>query len=262
MLIEAGLGAPTATQPWTASSAWLRGALARILPNHGIVMPIAGGPLFGRLLCADFSRRPQYLFGTYERAMVRAIRDNLFPGQVAYDVGANIGYMALVMSQRVGPSGHVIAFEPSPRAQRLLSANATRNPGLRFEAFQLALADRTGHEVFSDFSYDLVSRLGDHAAEYPDAELVTVPVETLDHLLSAGRLPKPDFVKLDVEGAEGRVVRGMLGIVRDCRPLILAELHEADAAGETTELLLAEGYTSSVVSSSAPRQVLFKPAGR
>jgi len=253
------MGTFDASRPLSAPTGWLRLVVKRALPDTPIVLPVIGGPLFGRWLRADFSRRPQYLFGTYETAVVRAINENLRLGQVAYDIGANLGYMAMVMSQIVGPLGRVIAFEPSPRAHRLLRANATGNRGLRFEPVQIALADSVGQELFSDFSYDLVSRLGDHSAEYPDADLVQVPVETLDHLVESGELPAPDFVKLDVEGAEARVIRGMLGVIKVHQPLVLAELHEEQAAHEATRLFLDQGYAVSVLTRDTPRQVLFKP---
>lgn len=253
------MGATNPHRPLSISKGWLRRLMKLTLPRSAIVLPVMGGPLFGKLLAADFSKRPQYLIGTYERAVVRAIAGNLRPGQVAFDVGANIGYMAMVMAQIVGPRGRVVAFEPSPRAQRLLRANASRNSSLRFETRQIALADRVGHEVFSDFSYDLVSRLGDHLADYPDANLLTVPVETLDHLLETGALPAPDFIKLDVEGAEARVLRGMDVVIQQRQPTILAELHEEDVAAEATRLLTDRGYVARELTQGSPRQVLFHP---
>lgn len=235
---------------------------SRVLPAAPITLPIAGGPLRGKLFRADFSRRPQYLLGTYERPATRAICEWLRPGQVGYDIGANIGYMALVMARAVGPAGCVVAFEPSPHAFALLSVNATRSRALHVDARQLALADVEGEETFSDFDYDLVSRFGDHSADYPDARVLTVCVTTLDRVIASSALRPPDFVKIDVEGAEMRVLRGMQDTLHRYRPLLLLELHEREVEEEVMAWLPARGYRPVSLTSGAPRQVLFTPRER
>jgi FkbM family methyltransferase len=230
----------------------------RLLPADAI-WPVPAGPLAGLRMRANFSMRPQFLVGAYERQVARALRANLATSQIAYDIGANIGYLSLVMSRAVGPTGRVYAFEPSPHAFRWLESNSRINPGCNFEALQFALADRVGEQPFSDFDYDLVARLGDHSAEYSDARVVTVQVETIDHLIDQGGMTPPNLAKIDVEGAELAVLAGMDRTLREQRPTLIIETHGSEIEREVTSRLRDLEYEIEALNEGAPKQILCKP---
>jgi FkbM family methyltransferase len=159
--------------------------------------------------------------------MLRRIR----PGQVAWDVGANLGYYALLMSDLVGPEGRVLALEPNPRladlAARSLSLNGFWPP--RAEVRRLAASDESGRTLrFRAALADpkngrLVA--GAAPAESGDAgdELdIAVRAMRLDDLTEGA----VDFLKIDVEGAEEAVWRGMQRLLdRSPRITVLMEFN-------------------------------------
>ncbi|HEV2474703.1 MAG TPA: FkbM family methyltransferase [Chthonomonadales bacterium] len=231
-------------------------SLAKALPSRPVFLPILGGPLRGRLFCASYSLRPAYLVGTYERPVAQAIVANLRPGAVAYDVGANIGYLSLIMARQVGRKGQVYAFEPSPSSYRILETNGQLNRKLPLRGFPVAVADRSGVESFSFFQYDLVSRLGDCSRRYDDCTVIKVIVEPLDRMIATLGLRLPDFVKIDVEGAEERVLEGMRDTLLEAHPTLLLETHTDELERSTAARLQEIGYCVTVLSGKPPRHLL------
>jgi FkbM family methyltransferase len=160
--------------------------------------------------------RAETLF-TKEAGTVSWIRDSVREGDVFVDVGANIGIYSMLAARRVGPSGAVYAFEPhTPNFVSLL-----HNIGLNkfigtVWPLSCALHDR---EAFLDFNYyDLtagssMSQLGNSkdSDEQPFAPVVTElkSAMPLDTLLSGGHVRHADHVKIDVDGNELLVLRGM-----------------------------------------------------
>ena len=77
-------------------------------------------PLRGMRMLLDWQTQKAYVFGTHEPEVTETIRRMAQPGQVALDLGANVGYHTLLLAQRVGPLGKVIAFEPLPGVFKVL----------------------------------------------------------------------------------------------------------------------------------------------
>jgi FkbM family methyltransferase len=243
-----------------------RGALigmwTRVVPGGSRILPVLGGPLRGRRFCANYSLRPHYLLGRYERPVIEILRNRIKPGQVAYDIGANTGYLSLVMAQLAGARGErgqVYAFEPTPSAFRLLVTNSVLNPDLPVQAFALALSDSVGVEPFSCFEFDLVSRLGDHSQKYGDAAVIRTRVETLDHFFTEFALRPPHFLKIDVEGAELQVLRGGKALLREYRPTVLVEIHSPELEEAALQMMRELRYDCTTVSAEMPRHLLFTP---
>jgi FkbM family methyltransferase len=135
------------------------------------------------------------------------------PGDHVVDIGANIGYYSLLLSRRVGPQGRVDAFEPEPLNLALLGANLQINDCSNVVVHPLALADTHGQRPL----YICPSNRGDHRLGFtPDRDVITVPVTTADRCLGA-RLARMDFVKIDVQGAEELVLRGMRELIEQNR---------------------------------------------
>jgi FkbM family methyltransferase len=180
----------------------------------------------------------------HELQTLRLLPQHLRPGDAAYDVGANLGLFAVRMGDLVGPKGHLYCIEANPVCLSFLRANLARNrlPGAR--VLPLALSDREGTVEFSvnfDNSNLGVSRDSGFFASKPGQRIV-VDAMDFDGLVERFQLEPPRCVKIDVEGAEASVVRGMQVSLSRSHPVIVAELHGRQATAETTALLAGFGY--------------------
>jgi FkbM family methyltransferase len=168
------------------------------------------------------------------------------PGDTVFDVGANAGEYVFELSRLVGPTGKVFAFEPVAYNFSMLMATINKARLQNVEPMNLALSDRTGSRtmVIPDSSTGHHS-LAKFAVEWESGREETVQAETLDNLLATGRVTSPTFVKCDVEGSAGEVIRGAVGLIRDHKPAWLVEIwyqHEF-------EVMLDLGYRAFACSS-------------
>ncbi|MCC7368272.1 MAG: FkbM family methyltransferase [Chloroflexi bacterium] len=209
---------------------------------------VLGGPLRGKLLAMPTRQRPSYLLGTFEPQVVQAMQAHVSPGDVAYDIGANVGYHTLVLADLVGADGQVVAVEPSPTDRPALEATLRLN-GLgddRVRVVPTALAEQPGSVQFATFGYSGIGRIAGER-EPADATIQTVQATTLDHLVLNEGYPPPDFLKLDVEGAELRVLLGGMQVLTAYRPVIVCEVRWAATDGPIRTLLGALGYEAAVL---------------
>jgi FkbM family methyltransferase len=145
------------------------------------------------------------------------LRHWLRPGMTAIDVGANIGFYSLLMAQRVGPQGAVFAYEPATEPRALLERNRTLNSMTQIQILPIALSDaaREGRLVFG-----ASSELNALGSSGPGED---VPVTSLDLERSARGWSNPDFIKIDVEGEEERILGGGKEFFARCSPLVMFE---------------------------------------
>lgn len=222
----------------------LRGLLNRAAPPGPREVRIAGGSLRGRRLILDLQSEKDHWLGTYEPVLQAAIARALGPGQVAYDIGANIGYTTMLLAEAVTPEGWVVAFEPLPANFSRLQENLTLNPhGKWVEALPAAVGDRVGKARFLVHASRAMGKLSGSAGRSVSYEQeISVELVTIDdYVLGNGGRP-PDLVKIDVEGGERGVLAGMRGVMKKYRPTILLELHGEQAARGCFEILKSDGY--------------------
>ncbi|MBP2675823.1 MAG: methyltransferase FkbM family [Deltaproteobacteria bacterium] len=165
------------------------------------------------------------LVGRYEPHLIRFIRDFVPNGGTVVDVGANIGAITFALADRVGPKGCVYAFEPGPPVYRRLTRNLGLNPGVGSIVFpfQFGLSDAPGAMTYREFPHcPGDGSLHDAGGTTSDGEH-PVPVTTLDLFLQKRGIDRLDFIKIDVEGMERRVLAGGMGMVRRFRPVLHVE---------------------------------------
>jgi FkbM family methyltransferase len=189
-----------------------------------------------------------YADGSNELPVQTAVVDTLRPGDVFVDVGANVGFFGLLAARKVGPAGHVLAIEAVAEVAEAARTNARLND---FAHMQVLVAAASDHEGTTEL---MLAQHPGGATISPDdvpPDLVgrrVVPTVTLDDLVTSGQLPPPAMVKIDVEGAEMAVLRGMSGILREHRPAILCELDSAvpsvlaEKVAAFRELMSQQGY--------------------
>ncbi len=157
----------------------------------------------------------------YEPAVTAAIETALRPGSVFVDVGASLGYFTVLGGRAVGPAGKVHAFEPGSQNHSMVLLNAAMNGLENVELHRVAVSDVPGTMLYAGHGANGFVRPfdGDPAAVTTHE---VVEATTLD--LALGDEARVDVVKIDVEGAEGRVLRGAERVIRRHRPTIVFEL--------------------------------------
>lgn len=217
--------------------------LARLRPAPFADRLDGAGGLLYRCDLRHLIAREMCVTGGYAPAEAALVRASLALGGTFVDVGANIGYFALLGASLVGESGRVVALDPDPRMAAAARENVALNRLRNVSVVQVAAADAEGEATLRGFAEDGgnwgVSTLSDGAAA-DGRPSFTVRCAPLDAVLDAEGMGAVDLVKIDVEGAELRVLRGMRTGLRAGRyRRVLVELHPwewADFAGELAAL--------------------------
>lgn len=224
---------------------WIRRSLNRHAPVGLSQIEVAAGGLAGWRLWLDLQSEKDYWLGTYEVELQAALADLVQPGMVAYDVGANIGYVSLLLRRGVGAAGKVYAFEALPANLERLRANLALNDlGQNVVVVPAAVVDRVRPVRF------LVGPSGgmgkaDGSAGRNDvayAEAIEVEGLSLDAFVFERGNPPPQVIKVDIEGGEVLALPGMARLLDEIRPLLMLELHGPEAAQSAWEALAGRGY--------------------
>ena len=157
---------------------------------------------------AQFVDRTIYCTGEWEPRETALIAEILRPGDVFVDVGANIGYFTLLASSLVGPAGRVIAVEANPRTFKLLEANVRLNGCANVDLRHVAAGEASGFATL--FEREAGNAGGDQVDFAGQGEPGAIPVERLDALVSEQPVR---LIKLDIEGAEAKALRGATGLL-------------------------------------------------
>ncbi len=227
-----------------------------------IPFPWYDGLTINLYLGNDMSR-PTFIGGCFEPNEFSFMHSRLQPGMVMVDVGANDGFFAVVAARRVGASGKVYAFEPSEREFARLEANAALNRLDNLRPVKRAVADTAGKAVLRicEYGHEGQNTLGDFVHQVSGAGTQAVELCSLDCYFASENLSRLDFIKIDAEGAEEKVLRGARGLIEKFQPVILLELLDAalrkqGSSAETVLKLLAElGYRIFDFSSATGRLV-------
>ncbi|MEO8481866.1 MAG: FkbM family methyltransferase [Acidobacteriota bacterium] len=181
----------------------------------------------------------------YEHAALAAVRRTVKAGAAAYDIGANLGLYTLPLLQLAGASGMVYAFEFNPVCVTCLQATLKEAHYRNGVVIPVAIG-RSDGTLDATINYGstavgITAVSGFFAAKV--GAPVTVPCLRLDTAIERFSLRPPDFVKVDVEGAEAMVVEGMEQTLARHRPILLFELHGRGAAQATLQRLEPFRYT-------------------
>lgn len=180
------------------------------------------------------TQRMIYFFGNYdERHELSMLQKLLSPGEVFWDVGANIGFYTLAASTLVGQEGLVVAFEPGPHSWRALMANIDLNQRPNIIPFKMAVAADYGWVTL--FSQPDIADGGASLILRPDPSCRPdlCPAINLDSFLQDFGLAPPTFLKVDVEGAEALVLAGSRRLLANpAPPLLLLEMNDPQTVSE------------------------------
>jgi FkbM family methyltransferase len=186
----------------------------------------------------------EFYLGTFEPAMRELIVRTARDGDTCLDIGAQKGYVSLTLANAVGSNGRVLAFEPDKRAAAKLAANINRANQSVIEVFDCALGEREGSCTFVlSKVLGWSSRFPNELAKTAIEETVEVKVHSLDEMIArkevvvdASRL---SFIKLDAEGSEPLILKGMSGLLSRAKPVLFVEVNydSLAAAGSSPQEL-------------------------
>lgn len=226
------LGAPTAAK-----------RLRRFLPQRLAAHRILTGPNKGLRMVASWHDYPGAIIGYTEGAMLTWLDANVRSGETWLDIGAHYGYVSLRLAALVGPEGRVFAFEPSLSSAGALAQTRRINDLKQITVVPLGLADEPG---LTAITLPEIRGMIDSTIDVADAEFFETILATgfaeLWPRLSGGD-GKVDGIKIDVQGMELHVLRGLRPVLEEHRPALLLELHSGVDREEILSELTALGYS-------------------
>lgn len=223
----------------------LRGALNASVQEGLTVVQISGGNLRGWKVQINLKTEKSRWLGTYEPELQAAIRQLVTARQVIYDVGANIGYVSLLLAQQTGPQGRVFAFEPLPANLERIRQNLALNKLKNVEVIPAAVTDHSGESAFFVHASVGMGKAAGSAGRSDQAYQQEIRVATLslDEFVYTQGNPAPAVVKMDIEGGEVLALPGMRRLLAEVHPLMLLELHGPECEQTAWEMLHGAGYT-------------------
>lgn len=166
----------------------------------------------------DLIQRYLYLFGVWEPHMTSWIQRRLKPGDGFVDVGANVGVFSVLASRLVGDGGRVVAIEASPAFHRRLLQQAGLNGCRNIRAVNAAVSDSRRTLTFVLASSHNMGANSIVPYEGPAESTFDIDAFPLPELLEPEEIANARLIKIDVEGAEGSVVRGLAPVLDRLRP--------------------------------------------
>lgn len=234
---------------------------ARRYPE-GSVVTIKNGHLAGYKWRRSHKYLTSYWLGTFELPIQNCLVRELKPGDIFYDIGANAGFFSLLGSKCVGDKGHVFAFEPLPENIETVKSQFELNQVVNCTLVEAAVSDCVGETEFCEGPDTSTAHI--RSQENEQGNVSIVKTITLDEFTKTER--PPDFVKMDIEGAEVLALQGAYGLLtRPNSPKFLIELHGKDAADKVREIFGKEDYffytldLTRIDSNCMPRHVLALP---
>jgi FkbM family methyltransferase len=176
-----------------------------------------------------------------------------YQGKNVYDIGCWEGITTIYFAHAVGKEGNVIAFEPNPDNCTIIDDNINLNGFTNVVLRQVGLGNRNysarlvvpKHSTAEGSVNEDIANANIRSVA---TKVVEIDIDTLDNQLKKNQLPKPDFIKIDVEGMEKEVIEGMLRTIIEIKPDLFIEMHAADSrkkqenAVKIVNLLLDHGY--------------------
>jgi len=178
------------------------------------------------------------VYGIHEPITTKIISKKLKKGMVCVDIGANIGYYALLESKIIGPTGKVIAIEPVPNTFSYLEKNLKSHNQSKFQTYNLSCSDMDTTSYFLVNKKSNISKIVTESDKILDGEKkILVKTKKLDNILLKTE-KKIDFLRMDIEGYELKVLLGAKNTIEKFKPIIQTEIHSKILGYSQTKSLL------------------------
>lgn len=219
---------------YTIEDSWIGRSYVRFRYGKNLVLKeIQGSKMYLNPLDPGINRE-LLVRKVHEKGATKILREILSEGMRVVDIGANIGYYALIEAQIVGKKGKVYAIEPEPNNFELLNRNVqVNNFEYIIETFQIAIADKEGEDkLYISNKSNLHSLLPHSLISNSQNNYITVKTMTLDNFLR-DKYPI-DFIRMDVEGFEYNIIKGATNTLKRTKNIkLFIEFHpiEIEAQG-------------------------------
>ncbi len=222
----------------------IRSLLPKRISRHRIL----GGPLKGRMIYTSWHDYPRAILGWAETDLVKWLMDNVQPGETWLDVGAYHGYTAIAMSNSVGKSGRVFAFEPDLTAASALYQTKLANGLSQIVILPFALGENHSIKFLqgSTFRGMFQTEQGFSPENTSTSQFVTTALDYIWESIADKNL-NISGVKLDVQGFEISVLRGMKMLLKTHRPKLIVEVHKGVDREELLQTLEECGYSRKAI---------------
>lgn len=227
---------------------WIKGKL------HSYLMSVRIGGWSNR---ATFFLERFYDLPT-QLLLIQQLRE----GDTFVDVGANEGMMTLLASRLVGDTGTILAFEPNPGPRQILERHIKHNSIKNVELHAIGLSDQDGElDLFVPAKNSGESTFTKNS-ENEEGQYVKCPVRRGEEIVGEQRVR---LIKIDVEGFEARVLKGLISIIQRDKPIIVLELigrHLARDNAKPKEIfdwLAMQGYKGMKIELRGRSQLRFLP---
>jgi FkbM family methyltransferase len=204
---------------------------------------IRSGPLAGKRWLIATSGK--FIAGTYEPEKTAAITRLVSAGNVAYDIGAHVGYYSVLMADLTGDSGAVYAFEPRPINHAFLNRHIRLNHCGNIRTYRMAIGKPQGQT--SPGTARLETRTGSGTGYLSETGKLLVAVTSIDEFIAARHCRPPGLLKIDVEGGELDVLHGASHTLDKYHPRLIVATHTYPLDAACRDFLLTRGYSAEIL---------------
>ncbi len=188
---------------------------------------ISGGPAKGLKFPVALPQDKGMWIGTWELEFASKLADLIEPGFICYDIGAYKGYYGGIMALK--GAEQVFIFEPMPKNASKINHLINLNPALPLTLVECAVGGENGKVVFNLMPEETMGKLNTSEFQTKANNIDQIEVDgiSIDYLVENGT-PAPDFVKIDVEGAEEFVLGGAIQVLKNHKPILMIEIHSPE----------------------------------
>jgi FkbM family methyltransferase len=208
----------------------------------GVYFTIKSGPLKGKKWIA--SSGYSFIRGNYESYTTEIFLIHFSPGSTFFDIGAHVGYFSSIAAVINNGKGNIIAFEPRPMNIRLFRQHMKINNFQNVTLIEAAAGKSDGTVRFDEnhgSATGFVSLNGN----------IRVRQVSIDRMVKDGEIPAPDFIKIDVEGGEIEVLKGLHNVIFSARPKVLVSTHNPECRKFAENFLMRNNYRLEVLNPEA-----------
>jgi len=222
----------------------LKERVRRLLPRETREHRILFGRLQGLSIVTSWHDYPGAILGRTERPLLTWFHRNARPSETWIDVGAHYGYTALALSRLVGPSGRVLAFEPVASTVHCLERTRGLNRLTQLTVLPVALAGCNQRQSVSLPTFRGMADSTLVNSKHDTQAIESISFDVLWPTLAGGN-PMVHGVKIDVQGMEIDVLKGMQEMLRRSKPVIAVELHKGVDRSAILTVLAECGYATA-----------------